>query len=162
MELLWEERPERRVAAHSVHIAWIDRSEQHLLKSCVGGWCAQVRRRAAGNDGEDQPAPATIRLGHTPASGSAAALERPSPAPSDISPLSDRDRGVIIKAPGFVSRSDRDGDIHLTSVSPTLFGALGVPMVAGWSFQFTTIDPRRGSRFSTRTRRASISAMGIR
>src|SRR5215469_12513365 len=41
------------------------------------------RRRAARNDGADRPAPATLRSGHTPASGSAGAPECPFPTPNE-------------------------------------------------------------------------------
>jgi predicted permease len=52
-----------------------------------------------------------------------------------LSPLSGRDRGVLIDVPGFVPQSDSDRDIHLTSVSDGFFETFRMPLVAGRTFQ---------------------------
>jgi len=69
MDLLWEERPERRVAAHSVHI---DQGSTGASSTCSSHASVVGVLRSGGaplvsNDGEDQPAPqrydwATLRL----------------------------------------------------------------------------------------------------
>jgi len=53
---------------------------------------------------------------------------------STMTPLSGRDRGVIIDIPGFAPRTETDKDIHLVSVSSEYFATLGVPLLLGRAF----------------------------
>jgi len=53
---------------------------------------------------------------------------------STMTPLSGRDRGVILDVPGFVPRTETDKDVHLVSVSPEYFATLGMPLVLGRAF----------------------------
>jgi predicted permease len=53
---------------------------------------------------------------------------------STMSPLSGRDRGVIIDVPAFVPSSPSDREIHLTSVSPEYFGTFNIQLLRGRTF----------------------------
>ncbi len=53
---------------------------------------------------------------------------------STMTPLSGRDRGVILEVPGFVARTERDNDIHLVSISPEYFATLETPLLLGRPF----------------------------
>jgi predicted permease len=53
---------------------------------------------------------------------------------STMTPLSGRDRGVIVDVPGFVSRTEIEKTIHLVSVSPEYFATLGAPLLLGRAF----------------------------
>jgi predicted permease len=53
---------------------------------------------------------------------------------STMTPLSGRDRGVIVDVPGFVSRTEIEKTIHLVSVSPEYFATLGAPLILGRAF----------------------------
>src|SRR5207253_2070145 len=61
-----------------------------------------------------------------------------------MSPLSGRDRGTGFYVPGYVARSARAEDVHLISVSPEYFDALGLHVVAGRAF--TSRDDGRGPK----------------
>jgi predicted permease len=53
---------------------------------------------------------------------------------STMTPLSGRDRGVILDVPGFVPRAETDRDIRLISVSPEYYATLGMPLLRGRAF----------------------------
>jgi predicted permease len=53
---------------------------------------------------------------------------------STMTPLSGRDRGVIMDVPGFTPGAETDRHIHLVSVSPEYFATLGMPLILGQSF----------------------------
>ncbi len=53
---------------------------------------------------------------------------------STMTPLSGRDRGVIVEIPGFAARGEMEKTVHMVSVSPEYFGTLGAPLVLGRAF----------------------------
>jgi len=53
---------------------------------------------------------------------------------STMTPLSGRDRGVVVDVPGFVPSMETDRHVHLISVSPEYFGTLTTPLIAGRNF----------------------------
>jgi predicted permease len=53
---------------------------------------------------------------------------------STMTPLSGRDRSILVDVPGFVPGTGTDRIVHLISVSPEYFGTLGTPVVAGRRF----------------------------
>jgi predicted permease len=53
---------------------------------------------------------------------------------STMTPLSGRDRSILVDVPGFVPGTGTDRVIHLISVSPEYWGTLGTPVVAGRTF----------------------------
>jgi predicted permease len=53
---------------------------------------------------------------------------------STMTPLSGRDRGVILDIPGFTPSAVTDKDVHLVSVSPEYFATLGMPLTLGRGF----------------------------
>jgi predicted permease len=53
---------------------------------------------------------------------------------STMTPLSGRDRSILVDIPGFVPAVGTDRIVHLISVSPEYFGTLGTPVVAGRKF----------------------------
>jgi predicted permease len=53
---------------------------------------------------------------------------------STMTPLSGRNRGVIIDVPEFVPGSPADREIHLVSVSPEYFATFGVTVLRGRTF----------------------------
>lgn len=53
---------------------------------------------------------------------------------STMSPLSGRDRQIIMDVPGFVRRSETDKHVHNVSVSPDYFLTYGVPVKLGRVF----------------------------
>jgi predicted permease len=68
-------------------------------------------------------------------------LERTSRVPgvrsaslSALSPLSGRERGVLIEVPGYVPRSQRDTAISLNQVTPGYFETMGIPVLLGRAF----------------------------
>jgi predicted permease len=51
-----------------------------------------------------------------------------------MTPLSGRDRGVLLDVPGFAPRAETDKEVHLVSVSPEYFANLGMPLLLGRAF----------------------------
>jgi predicted permease len=53
---------------------------------------------------------------------------------STMTPLSGRDRSIVVDVPGFVPGIETDKIIHLISVSPEYFATLGTGVIAGRNF----------------------------